>query len=157
MAKKFDSTERFLVGDPRFDNIILSKFINNIMRGGKKSVAEKVVYGALEIIGRRVKDAEPIEVFNTAVENVKPMLEVRSRRVGGATYQVPVEVSRKRQLSLAIRWILVAVRGRKGKPMSQKLADELIDAYNKQGSSMTVRENTHRMAEANKAFAHFAW
>ncbi|MDP6505048.1 MAG: 30S ribosomal protein S7, partial [Planctomycetota bacterium] len=150
-------TERFLVGDPRFDNIILSKFINNIMRGGKKSVAEKVVYGALEIIGRRVKDAEPIEVFNTAVENVKPMLEVRSRRVGGATYQVPVEVSRKRQLSLAIRWILVAVRGRKGKPMSQKLADELIDAYNKQGSSMTVRENTHRMAEANKAFAHFAW
>ncbi|MDP6118700.1 MAG: 30S ribosomal protein S7 [Planctomycetota bacterium] len=157
MAKKFDSTERFLIGDPRFDNIILSKFINNIMHGGKKSVAEKVVYGALEIIGKRVKDAEPIEVFNTAVENVKPMLEVRSRRVGGATYQVPVEVTRKRQLSLAIRWILVAVRGRKGKPMSQKLADELIDAYNKQGSSMTVRDNTHRMAEANKAFAHFAW
>jgi small subunit ribosomal protein S7 len=157
MAKKFDSTERFLVGDPRYDNLILSKFINNIMHGGKKSVAEKVVYGALDIIGKRVKDAEPIEVFSTAIENVKPMLEVRSRRVGGATYQVPVEVSRKRQLSLAIRWLLTAIRGRKGKPMSQKLADELIDAYNRQGTAMTQRENTHRMAEANKAFAHFAW
>jgi small subunit ribosomal protein S7 len=157
MAKKFDSTERFLIGDPRFDNKLLSKFINNIMRGGKKSVAENVVYDALEIIGKRVKDAEPIEVFNTAIENVKPMLEVRSRRVGGATYQVPTEVSRKRQLSLALRWVLVAIRKRKGKPMAQKLADELIDAYNRQGTAMTVRENTHRMAEANKAFAHFAW
>ncbi|MDA0836697.1 MAG: 30S ribosomal protein S7 [Planctomycetota bacterium] len=157
MAKKYKSTERFLIGDPRFDNVVLSKFINNIMHGGKKSVAEKVVYNALAIIGKRVKDADPIEVFNIAIENVKPMLEVRSRRVGGATYQIPVEVSRKRQYSLAIRWILIAIRKRKGKPLSQKLADELIDAYNRQGTAITVRENTHRMAEANKAFAHFAW
>jgi small subunit ribosomal protein S7 len=157
MAKKYDSTERFLIGDPRFDSKVLSKFINNIMRGGKKSVAENVVYGALEIIGKRVKDAEPIEVFTAAIENVKPMLEVRSKRVGGATYQVPIEINRKRQLSLAMRWILIAIRKRKGKPMAQKLADELIDAYNRQGTAVTQRENTHRMAEANKAFAHFAW
>ena len=157
MAKKFDSTERFLAGDSRYDDKIVTKFINCIMREGKKSVAERVVYDALDTIEKRVNEREPLEVFQAALGNVKPMLEVRSKRVGGATYQVPVEVNRKRQLSLAIRWILAATRGRKGKPMHQKLADELVDAYNNQGAAMTVRENTHRMAEANKAFAHFAW
>ena len=157
MAKKFDSTERFLAGDSRYDDKIVTKFINCIMREGKKSVAERIVYDALDTIEKRVNEREPLEVFQAALGNVKPMLEVRSKRVGGATYQVPVEVNRKRQLSLAIRWILAATRGRKGKPMHQKLADELVDAYNNQGAAMTVRENTHRMAEANKAFAHFAW
>lgn len=157
MAKKFESTERFLVGDPRYGNKILAKFINCIMRNGKKSVAEKILYDAFDIIARRVKDADPLDVFLAAIENVKPVLEVRSRRVGGATYQVPVEVNAKRQFSLAIRWILDAARKRKGKPMAEKLAGELIDAYNKQGAAITVRENTHKMADANKAFAHFAW
>lgn len=157
MAKKFDSTERFITGDPRYDNIVVAKFINSVMLAGKKSTAEKIVYRAFDLIGKRIKDAEPQEVFLTAIENVKPALEVKSRRVGGATYQVPVEVNSKRKLSLAIRWILEAVRKRKGKPMHERLADELVDAYNRQGSAYTVRENTHKMADANKAFAHFAW
>ncbi|MBI2193226.1 MAG: 30S ribosomal protein S7 [Planctomycetes bacterium] len=157
MAKKYISTERFLVGDPRYRNLIASKFINCIMERGKKSVAEGLFYGALEMVAKRVKERDAIEVFQSAVDNVKPMLEVRSRRVGGATYQVPVEVSRKRQLSLAIRWILEAARKRKGKPMSEKLSEELVDAYNKQGAAITTRDNVHKMAEANKAFAHFAW
>jgi len=157
MAKKFESTERFLRPDPRYNDKVLSKFINCIMNDGKKSTAESIVYDALDLVAKRVKDQEPLEVFNAAISNVKPLLEVRSRRVGGATYQVPVEVSRKRQLSLAIRWILAGIRGRKGKPMHEKLADELVDAFNRQGSAMTVRENTHKMADANKAFAHFAW
>jgi len=157
MAKKFESTERFLRPDPRYNDKVLSKFINCIMHNGKKSAAESIVYEALDLIAKRVKDQEPIEVFIAAISNVKPVLEVRSKRVGGATYQVPVEVNRKRQVSLAIRWILNAIRGRKGKPMHEKLADELVDAFNRQGSAMTVRENTHKMADANKAFAHFAW
>jgi small subunit ribosomal protein S7 len=157
MAKKFESTERFLMPDPRYSDKILAKFINCVMRKGKKALSERIVYEALDIIGKRVKDQEPLGVFHAAINNVKPLLEVRSKRVGGATYQVPVEVKKKRQLSLAIRWILTATRGKKGKPMQEKLADELVDAYNKQGAAMTVRENTHKMAEANKAFAHFAW
>ena len=114
-------------------------------------------YDALEIVAKRVPDKEPIEVFHTALENVKPHIEVRSKRVGGAAYQVPMQVSRKRQQSLAIRWLLLAVRDKKGRPTCQKLADELIAAYNREGAAMTRRENVHRMAEANKAFAHFAW
>jgi small subunit ribosomal protein S7 len=157
MAKKFESTERFLTPDPRYNDRILAKFINCIMHKGKKALAERIVYQALDLIGKRVKDQQPLEVFHAAINNVKPLLEVRSKRVGGATYQVPVEVKKKRQLSLAIRWILTATRGKKGKPMQDKLADEIVDAYNKQGAAMTVRENTHKMAEANKAFAHFAW
>lgn len=157
MAKKFDSTERFLMGDPRYGNRIVSKFINCVMERGKKSVAESLVYEALEIVRKRVKDSDPLEVFLAAVEHVKPVLEVRSKRVGGATYQVPVEVSPKRRLSLSIRWILEAARKRKGKAMSERLADEFVDAFNKQGAAMTVRENVHKMADANKAFAHFAW
>jgi len=127
------------------------------MWDGKKSVAQKVFYDAMDIVARKVKDHSPLEVFETAVNNVKPLLEVRSRRVGGASYQVPMQVNPKRQQSLAIRWIIASARAKKGKPMSERLAAELVDAFHKQGGAMTTRENVHRMAEANKAFAHFAW
>jgi len=143
--------------DPRFDSLLASKFVNCLMWDGKKSIALRVFYDALEILKKRVPDKEPIEVFTQAVENVKPQIEVRSKRVGGAAYQVPMQVSRNRQQSLAFRWLLVAVRDKKGRPTCQKLADELFAAYNREGSAMTRRENVHRMAEANKAFAHFAW
>ncbi len=127
------------------------------MLDGKKSVAQRVFYDAMGIIEGKVKDSAPVDVFEKAVNNVKPMIEVRSRRVGGASYQVPMQVSTKRQQSLAFRWILQSTRSKKGKPMSERLAMELLDAYNGQGGAMTTRENVHRMAEANKAFAHFAW
>ena len=154
---KFKATERFLRPDPRFKNLIIGKFINQLMWDGKKTVAQQLVYDALGVIQKRVKDQEPLEVMLTAINNVKPQVEVRSNRVGGATYQVPMEVSRKRQQTLAIRVIIGNARGRKGKPMRTRLADELVDAYNRQGASITWRENTHKMAEANKLFAHFAW
>ena len=128
-----------------------------MMWDGKKTIAQKVFYDCLNEIQRRIPGEEPIEVFVQAVENVKPQIEVRSKRVGGASYQVPMQVSRQRQQSLAIRWILNAVRDKKGRPTHLKLADELCAAYNREGVAMTKRENTHRMAEANKAFAHFAW
>ena len=127
------------------------------MWDGKKSVAEYVFYDALDLIHEKIKDVEPIQVFTQALENVKPNIEVRSKRVGGASYQVPMQVSRTRQQSLAIRWILGAIREKKGRPTSEKLAAELLAAYNREGAAMTKRENVHRMAEANKAFAHFAW
>ena len=127
------------------------------MFGGEKSVAQRVFYDAMDIASKKIKDVEPIELFETAINNVKPLLEVRSRRVGGASYQVPMQVSYKRQQSLAFRWIIASARSKKGKPMCQRLASELMDAYNKQGGAMTTRENVHRMADANKAFAHFAW
>lgn len=143
--------------DPKFDSILASKFINCLMWDGKKTTAQAVFYNALDEIKKRVPDVESIEVFTQAVENVKPHIEVRSKRVGGASYQVPMQVSRQRQQSLAIRWILNAVRDKKGRPTHLRLADELTAAYNREGAAMTKRENTHRMAEANKAFAHFAW
>lgn len=143
--------------DPRFESILASKFINCLMQDGKKSVAQKVFYDALKIIKERVPDKEPIEVFSEAVENIKPMVEVRSKRVGGAAYQVPMQVNKTRQQSLAFRWILMAVREKKGRPMHEKLADELVQGYNKEGAAYTRRENVHRMADANKAFSHFAW
>ncbi len=157
MAKKFESTARFVKPDWRFQNLLAQKFINAIMRQGKKAVAEGVFYRAMNEVESVVKEKPPIDVFKEAVENVKPVVEVRSRRVGGATYQVPVEVRPNRRQSLAIRWILEAARAKKGKPMHRKLAEELIDAYRRQGAAYTSRENVHRMAEANKAFAHFAW
>jgi len=157
MAKKFESTERFLKPDVRYDSRLVAKFINAVMREGKKSVAEGIVYRALENIGSRAEGAEPLEVFEKAIDNVRPEIEVRSKRVGGATYQVPVPVTAKRRLSLAFRWILDAARKRSGKPMHVCLADELVAAYHREGAAMTVRENVHKMAEANKAFAHFAW
>jgi small subunit ribosomal protein S7 len=154
---KFKSTERFLKPDPQYNNVVVAKFINQLMYEGKKSAARDVLYGALEEIHRRIKDQEPLDVLMSAINNVKPQVEVRSKRVGGATYQVPMEVNRKRQQTLALRVIIENARGRKGKPMSLRLADELVDAYNRQGASITWRENTHKMAEANKLFAHFAW
>jgi len=157
MAKSFVNSGQWLKPDPRYNNKLASKFINCLMQDGKKNTAQQVFYGAMEIISKKVKDASALEVFEKAVGNVKPMLEVRSRRVGGASYQVPMQVSSKRQQSLAFRWILASARAKKGKPMRERLAAELIDAYNGHGGAMTTRENVHRMAEANKAFAHFAW
>lgn len=153
---RITASKKQLKGDPVYDSLLASKFINCLMWDGKKNAARKIFYEALEIIRTRVTDVEPIEVFTTALENVKPMIEVRSKRVGGASYQVPTPVRANRAQSLCIRWILAAVRDKKGQPTAQKLAAELYDAYNKQGVAYTKRENVHRMAEANKAFAHFA-
>ena len=146
-----------LAPDPKHGSLLASKFINSMMWNGKKSVAQSIFYDALEQIHEKIPDREPLEVFTHAVENVKPTLEVRSRRVGGASYQVPMQVNRNRQQSLAIRWLLLACREKKGRPMADKLAGELLAAYNREGAAMTRRDNVHRMAEANKAFAHFAW
>jgi small subunit ribosomal protein S7 len=155
--KSYTAAREQLKPDSRYNSLLVAKFINCLMLDGKKSVASKVVYDAMDILAKRIKDAPPLEVFETAINNVKPNIEVRSKRVGGSNYQVPMQVSRKRQQSLAIRWILQAVRGRSGKPTSNYLAQEIGDAYKREGTAMTTRENVHRMAEANKAFAHFAW
>ena len=157
MVKRFTASQSQLQPDPRYDSLLASKFINCLMYDGKKSVAQRVFYDALEILREKLPDEEPIDVFTQAVENVKPEKEVRSKRVGGATYQVPTVVSAKRQQTLAIRWILAATRGKKGRPMSETLAAEFLNAFKREGTAMTTRENTHRMAEANKAFAHFAY
>jgi small subunit ribosomal protein S7 len=157
MAKKFTASDQQLKPDPKYNSKLASKFINCLMWDGKKSTAQTVFYDAMDIISEKVKDTGALEVFEKAVNNVKPLIEVRSKRVGGASYQVPMQVNSKRQQSLAFRWILASARSRKGKPMSQRLAAELMDAYNETGGAMTTRENIHRMAEANKAFAHFAW
>ena len=155
--KRFTASNQQLKPDPKFNSKLVSKFVNCLMLEGKKSTAQQIFYDAMELIGEKVKDVEAIDVFEKAINNVKPMIEVRSKRVGGASYQVPMQVNAKRQQSLAFRWILASARGKKGKPMCQRLASELLDAYNEQGGAMTTRENVHRMAEANKAFAHFAW
>ncbi|MEE9515219.1 MAG: 30S ribosomal protein S7 [Candidatus Brocadiales bacterium] len=157
MGLEYKSTEVFLKPDVRYNSRLAAKFINCLMRRGKKSTAEGVFYDAMDYIAKKVQDKQPIEVLEAAINNVKPMVEVRSRRIGGATYQVPVEVPRKRQTSLGIRWILQAAKAKKGRPMHRRLADELLDGYRKQGAAYTKRENTHKMAEANKAFAHFTW
>jgi len=157
MPRKYVTTERFLQGDPRYNSKLVSRFINCLMLAGKKTTAQKVFYDALDLLQTKIPNEEPLEVFQTALANIKPAAEVRSKRVGGATLQVPHEVKRARQQSLAIRWLLEAARAKKGKPMAKRLAEELFDAYNKQGTSYTKRENTHKMAEANEAFAHFAW
>jgi len=157
MSKKFTASSQQLKPDPKYGSKLASKFINCLMWDGEKSTAQSVFYDAMGIIEERVTDASPLEVFEKAINKVKPLLEVRSKRVGGASYQVPMQVNAKRQQSLAFRWILASARGKKGKPMSERLASELIDAYNERGGAMTMRENVHRMAEANKAFAHFAW
>ena len=154
---KITASSSTLKPDGKYKSLLAGKFINCLMYSGKKSVAEIVFYDALDIIKEKMPDREPIEVFTQAVENVKPYIEVRSRRVGGAAYQVPMQVNRNRQQSLAIRWILAACRGKKGRPMNRKLADEFMAAYRREGTAITTRENVHRMADANKAFAHFAW
>lgn len=154
---RITASRKQLKPDPKYGSMLASKFINCLMYDGKKSTAQEVFYDALELIRDRVPDVEPIEVFTQAVENVKPAIEVRSKRVGGAAYQVPMPVNSRRQQSLAIRWIISACREKKGRKMSRVLAEELMAAYKREGAAMSKRENVHRMADANKAFAHFAW
>lgn len=149
--------KRKALPDPKYNNALLGKFMNMVMTRGKKSLAENIVYGALEIISTKVKDKDPIDVFEQAIDNVRPLMEVKSRRIGGATYQVPVEVKLDRGQFMGMRWIRDFARQQKGKPMEQRLADELLNAYNNDGPSIKKRSDTHRMAEANKAFAHFRW
>ena len=156
MALKYRSTEVYLKPDPRFRSTLIGKFTNCMMRKGKKSTSQRIFYKAMDIVAERVEDKEPLEVFEEAIGNVKPIIEVRSRRVGGMTYQVPTEVRAKRQVSLAVRWVLEAVRRKKGRPAYMKLADEILDAYHRQGTAYEGRENSHKMAEANRAFAHFS-
>jgi small subunit ribosomal protein S7 len=157
MARKHTASATTLKPDPRYDSKLASKFINCLMWEGKKGTAQRIFYDALDQIKKRMPDAEPLDVFTQAVEHVKPTVEVRSKRVGGATYQVPMQVNRNRQQSLAIRWIIQASRGKVGRPMLLRLAEELMAAYRREGEAMTKRENTIKMAESNKAFAHFAW
>jgi small subunit ribosomal protein S7 len=148
--------KRTILPDPKYKDVVVAKFINNLMYDGKKSVAEKTFYSALDLVQKRLKK-DPLEVFKQAMENVAPILEVRSRRVGGATYQVPVEVRPERRQALAIRWLINYSRARSERTMAEKLANELIAAYKNEGASVKKREDTHKMAEANKAFAHFRW
>ena len=147
--------KRKILKDPIYNDITVAKFVNYIMKDGKKSIAEKIFYDSLDMIENKLKTSDPLEIFKKALDNVGPILEVKSKRIGGATYQVPMEVSKDRRVALAMRWILIYSRGRKGKDMSSKLAAELMAASNKEGSSIKKREDTHKMAEANKAFAHF--
>ena len=154
--RKSKPKKRILLPDPRFNDQLVTRFVNNLMYGGKKSTAQRIVYGSFNIIQEKTQD-DPIKLFKKAIENVKPVLEVKSRRVGGSTYQVPVEVGPARRTSLSIRWILLYSRARGEKSMEEKLAGELIDAANNRGNSIKKKEDTHRMAEANKAFAHYRW
>ena len=157
MASKRTASATTLKPDSRYNSLLASKFMNCLMWDGKKATAERIFYDALDQIKKRMPDADPIDVFTQAVEHVKPSVEVRSRRVGGATYQVPMQVNRTRQQSLALRWIIGAARNKAGKPMFLRLADELMAAYRREGEAMSKRETTIKMAEANKAFSHFAW
>ncbi len=156
MPRRREVPKRQIQPDPKYKNVLVSKFINGLMSQGKKSLARRIFYDAMEIIENRSKE-NPVKVFEQAMENVKPIVEVRSRRVGGATYQVPVEVRPERRRALAIRWIVGFAKSRGEKTMSQRLAGELLDAFNKRGGAYKKREDTHRMAEANKAFAHYRW
>ena len=155
--KKFTASTDVLKPDARYKSKQVSKFINCLMQDGKKSTAQRIFYGAMDIVASKITEAPALEVFEKAMENVKPTIEVRSKRVGGQTYQVPMQVNRKRQQSLATRWILEAVRGGKGSATHVRLANELMAAFRREGAAMTTRDNVHRMADANKAFAHFAW
>lgn len=156
MPRKREVKKREILPDPKYRDVMIAKFINGIMRRGKKSVAEGIFYGALDLIKERTQ-SDPLKVFNQAMDHVKPMIEVRPRRVGGATYQVPVEVRPSRKTALAIRWIISYAKQRSEKTMEEKLSAELIDAANNRGASVKKREDTHKMAEANKAFAHYRW
>ena len=156
MSRRHRADKRDILPDPKFGNIVVTKFMNSVMHAGKKSVAENIVYGALDIIEGKTRQS-PIGIFQQALDNVMPSIEVRSRRVGGATYQVPVEVRIERRQALAIRWIITAARDRNDKTMVDRLSAELLDASNNRGSAVKKREDTHRMAEANKAFSHYRW
>jgi small subunit ribosomal protein S7 len=148
---------REVMPDPKFNSKIVSKFINMVMLQGKKSIAQGMVYGALDLLKQRTNEADILKIFYKALDNVRPHLEVKSRRIGGATYQVPVEVNKDRGVSLALRWIRDFAQAKKGKPMQEKLADELMSAYKGEGSAIKKRDDLHKMAEANRAFAHFRW
>jgi len=157
MPRRREVPKRRIIPDPKFNDKLISKFVNTLMYGGKKAVAEGILYGALDVVKDRFKEEEPLEVFRKALDNVKPKLEVKSRRVGGATYQVPVEVRATRRQTLAMRWVIEAARDRSEKSMAFRLAHELMDASENRGAAVRKREDTHRMAEANKAFAHYRW
>ena len=156
MSRRHSAKKREVLPDPKFNNIVVAKFVNAIMESGKKSVAENIVYGAFEIVQTKSK-MDPIAFFMEVLDKVKPSVEVKSRRVGGATYQVPVEVRPSRAVAVAMRWIKEAAANRNDKTMESKLASELLDAHNERGAAVKKREDTHKMAEANKAFAHFRW
>jgi small subunit ribosomal protein S7 len=156
MSRRHRAEKREIVPDPKYKNDVVTKFMNSVMHDGKKSVAEAIVYGAMSLIETKTKQ-DPLGVFRQALDNVMPQIEVRSRRVGGATYQVPVEVRPDRRQALAIRWLLTAARGRNEKTMTEKLSGELLDAANSRGNAVKKREDTHRMAEANRAFSHYRW
>ena len=156
MSRRHSADKRVINPDPKFGDLVVSKFMNNLMEDGKKSVAENIVYGAFEAIQAKAKQ-DPIQLFHQALQNVAPAIEVRSRRVGGATYQVPVEVRADRRQALAIRWIITAARGRNEKTMVERLSAELLDAGNNRGTAVKKREDTHKMAEANRAFSHYRW
>jgi|TARA_B100000959_G_scaffold126920_1_gene133250 small subunit ribosomal protein S7 len=156
MSRRRIAEKTTILPDPKYGDMVLAKFINIIMRSGKKSIAEKIVYGALNKINDK-GSTEPLEIFNKALENIKPVVEVKSRRVGGATYQIPVEVKTARSMTLAMRWIVDAAKNRNEKDMGSRLAGELLDASENRGTAIKKREDTHRMAEANKAFSHFRW
>jgi small subunit ribosomal protein S7 len=156
MSRRHSAEKREIIPDPKFGDVVVTKFMNSVMYDGKKSTAERIVYGAFEVIEQRAK-SDPLAVFKQALENVAPAIEVRSRRVGGATYQVPVEVRLERRQALAIRWLIQAARARNDKTMVDRLSAELLDASNNRGSAVKKREDTHRMAEANRAFSHYRW
>jgi small subunit ribosomal protein S7 len=156
MSRRHSAEKREVIPDPKYGDIVVTKFMNSVMYDGKKSTAERIVYGAFDIIEGRSRQS-PLEVFKQALENVAPAIEVRSRRVGGATYQVPVEVRMERRQALAIRWLITAARARNDKTMVDRLSAELLDASNNRGNAVKKREDTHRMAEANRAFSHYRW
>src|SRR5687768_14974011 len=156
MSRRHSAEKREVIPDPKYGDIVVTKFMNSVMYDGKKSTAERIVYGAFDIIEGRSRQ-NPLEVFKQALENVAPAIEVRSRRVGGATYQVPVEVRMERRQALAIRWLIIAARGRNERTMVERLSGELMDAANNRGNAVKKREDTHRMAEANRAFSHYRW
>lgn len=157
MSRRRRAFKRSIAPDPIYNSHVLSKFINKIMEGGKKSIARKIIYRALEKFAQRVKAENPLAAFEQALENAKPTLEVKSRRIGGATYQVPVEIPADRRISMGMKWIITYAREKAGKSMEEGLAQELADCYNNQGSTIKKKDDTHKMAEANKAFAHYKW
>ena len=157
MGRKKKTIDRNILPDPKYNSVVLSKFVNRMMWQGKRSVGLRIVHEALGILGSKISDKEPIDIFLKAIDNVKPVIEVKSRRVGGATYQVPMDIKEHRREALGMRWIINAARARSGRGMDERLAAELMDAYNNTGTAFKKKEDTHKMAEANKAFAHYRW
>jgi len=156
MSRKGNIPKRKILADPKFHDKLISKFVNKLMLQGKKSTAEQIIYGSFDIVGGKLND-DPVKIFKTALENIKPIVEVRSRRVGGATYQVPMEVRPDRRVSLGLTWLVLYARGRSEKSMADRLAGEILDAYNNRGNAVKKRDDVHKMAEANKAFSHYRW